>query len=254
MPVITKHNTLKIKDTLFGEGMPKICLPIIDTTHDAIIETLDSYKNLDYDVVEIRLDFYENLLHGSLTHLLKEIHQHTDKLVLATIRTAAEGGQAELTSFEYQHLIKEICCADVDLVDIELSQGYESVMELVEYAHKRNVHVVLSEHHFDFTPSQEDMIETLEKMEILGADLPKLAVMPNSKEDLLKLLQATLQASQRLRKPVITMSMGTLGQISRLTGEYFGSCMTFATAKDASAPGQVPLTELKTILKVLHHD
>ena len=125
-------------------------------------------------------------------------------------------------------------------------------MELVQYAHKKGVHVIMSEHHFDETPSREDMQETLEKMEILGADLPKLAVMPESKEDLLTLLEATLYSSQRLRRPIITMSMGKLGRLSRMMGEYFGSCMTFATAKDASAPGQVPLADLKKVLEVLH--
>ena len=61
MPVITKHNVLDIKNVVFGEGTPKICLPIVDTTKEGIIDTLDSYKDLDYDVVEIRLDFYEGL-------------------------------------------------------------------------------------------------------------------------------------------------------------------------------------------------
>ena len=61
MPVITKHNVLDIKNVGFGEGTPKICLPIVDTTKEDIIDTLDSYKDLDYDVVEIRLDFYEGL-------------------------------------------------------------------------------------------------------------------------------------------------------------------------------------------------
>ncbi len=252
MPVITKHNVLDIKNVVFGEGTPKICLPIVDTTKEDIIGTLDSYKDLDYDVVEIRLDFYEGLKEGHLTDVLEEIKKHTDRLVLGTIRTVSEGGEGELTSLEYIHCIKEICDAHVDLVDIELSQGYESVMELVQYAHKKGVHVIMSEHHFEETPSREDMQETLEKMEILGADLPKLAVMPESKEDLLTLLEATLYSSQRLGKPIITMSMGKLGRLSRMMGEYFGSCMTFATAKDASAPGQVPLDDLKKVLEVLH--
>ena len=115
MPVITKHNVLDIKNVVFGEGTPKICLPIVDTTKEGIIDTLDSYKDL--------------------TDVLEEIKKHTDKLVLGTIRTVSEGGEGELTSLEYMHCIKEICDAHVELVDIELSQGYESVMELVQYAH-----------------------------------------------------------------------------------------------------------------------
>ena len=118
MPVITKHNVLDIKNVVFGEGTPKICLPIVDTTKEGIIDTLDSYKDLDYDVVEIRLDFYEGLKEGHLTNVLEEIKKHTDKLVLGTIRTVSEGGEGELTSLEYMHYIKAICDAHVDLVDI----------------------------------------------------------------------------------------------------------------------------------------
>ncbi len=96
MPVITKHNVLDIKNVVFGEGTPKICLPIVDTTKEGIIDTLDSYKDLDYDVVEIRLDFYEGLKEGHLTDVLEEIKKHTDRLVLGTIRTVSEGGEGEL--------------------------------------------------------------------------------------------------------------------------------------------------------------
>ena len=98
MPVIMKHNVLEVKNVVFGEGTPKICLPIVDTTKEGIIDTLDSYKELDYDIVEIRLDFYEGLKEGLLTDTLEEIKKHTDKLVLGTIRTVSEGGEAELTS------------------------------------------------------------------------------------------------------------------------------------------------------------
>jgi len=40
--------------------------------------------------------------------------------------------------------------------------------------------------------------------------------------------------------------------VSRLTGELFGSALTFGAAKTASAPGQIPVTELREILTVLH--
>ena len=52
--------------------------------------------------------------------------------------------------------------------------------------------------------------------------------------------------------PVITMSMGTLGAVSRLCGEAFGSAMTFANPGAASAPGQVPLDVVNEVLESLH--
>lgn len=48
--------------------------------------------------------------------------------------------------------------------------------------------------------------------------------------------------------PVITISMGKLGVASRLCGEVFGSAMTFASAGDSSAPGQISFDVMNLVL------
>jgi len=48
------------------------------------------------------------------------------------------------------------------------------------------------------------------------------------------------------------MSMAGTGVISRLAGEAFGSALTFGAATKASAPGQIPVNELKQVLDILH--
>lgn len=75
--------------------------------------------------------------------------------------------------------------------------------------------------------------------------------MPQSVDDVLTLLTATNQARQTLSQPVITMSMGDLGKVSRLAGEVFGSCLSFATVGAGSAPGQMALTQLRPMLQAL---
>ena len=61
-------------------------------------------------------------------------------------------------------------------------------------------------------------------MQDYGADIPKMAVMPKSKQDVLTLLSATLEMSEQFAdRPIITMSMAGTGVVSRLTGETFGS-------------------------------
>ena len=52
-------------------------------------------------------------------------------------------------------------------------------------------------------------------------------------------------------RPIITMSMAGTGVISRLCGEVFGSALTFGAAKKASAPGQMGVNELETVLRLL---
>lgn len=52
--------------------------------------------------------------------------------------------------------------------------------------------------------------------------------------------------------PILTMSMGQLGVVSRVTGDSFGSCATFGAVGQTSAPGQIPVNDLHTVLHILH--
>ena len=63
------------------------------------------------------------------------------------------------------------------------------------------------------------MVSRMVAMQQAGADLPKLAVMPQSRADVLELLAATAEMTDHHPEtPVITMSMGALGAVSRLCG------------------------------------
>ena len=97
-------------------------------------------------------------------------------------------------------------------------------------------------------------------MDEKGADILKLAMMPKAPEDVLNLLYATVQINTFLReksrseeeiKPVITMSMGKLGAVTRISGETFGSAVTFGAMEKASAPGQLETEALYNILEIL---
>ncbi|NLI43361.1 MAG: type I 3-dehydroquinate dehydratase [Synergistaceae bacterium] len=62
-----------------------------------------------------------------------------------------------------------------------------------------------------------------------GGDIAKVAVMPQSMEDVLTLLAATLLARRELPKtPLVTMPMGPLGSITRNAGLLFGLDLTQA--------------------------
>ena len=60
-------------------------------------------------------------------------------------------------------------------------------------------------------------------MQDMNADIPKIAVMPQNKKDVLTLLAATEEMTTTYAdRPIITMSMAGTGVISRLCGEVFG--------------------------------
>ena len=83
-------------------------------------------------------------------------------------------------------------------------------------------------------------------------DITKMAVMPQSEEDVLELLSATVQMKlHKADRPFVTMSMGKLGVISRASGSFSGSAITFGTVGKASAPGQIPCGILSQMLEAL---
>ena len=141
-----------------------------------------------------------------------------------------------------------------DLIDVEVITGDEIVKQIIESAHAAGVKVVASNHDFFKTPDKDEIVSRLRKMQDLGADIPKIAVMPQNRKDVLTLLAATEEMSGTYAdRPIITMSMAGTGVISRLCGEVFGSALTFGAAKKASAPGQMGVNDLSTVLGLLHN-
>ena len=137
------------------------------------------------------------------------------------------------------------------MVDLEVFRLGEHASSAIRLLQLHGCRVIASSHDFESTPSVEDMRNRLLSMEELGADAAKLAVMPCEEQEVLNLMQATLQADREMRIPVITMSMGELGAVSRMSGRLTGSAVTFASAGTASAPGQIPVEKMSEMPETL---
>jgi len=246
----------KIKDVTIGEGLPKICVPMVGETILELVEEANFLKGLDLDVVEWRVDFFEHVTNiDKVKQALQAIREVLfDKPILFTFRSTKEGGQKEITTEFYFELNKLIAQTKlVEVIDIELFNDEKDVKELVEVAHQNGVVVIISNHDFHKTPAKEEIISRLIKGQELGGDIPKIAVMPTCAEDVIRLLDATRIMNEKYANgPIITMSMAGKGIISRLSGELFGSALTFGAAKKVSAPGQISVVELRKIIQLLH--
>ncbi len=244
----------QVRQLTIGEGKPKICVPVVETTTEKIIQQIQELQNCD--LIELRIDFYENIHDLKQVHeLLLQVRQQTNLPLLLTYRSLKEGGHIQLSDQEYLSLVQTACQSGcIDIVDIELESGNMLVYQLVEIAHQNHVKVLMSYHDFEKTPAVLEMKERLEKMEIMGADICKIAVMPFSYKDVIQLLNTTMEMSQRLTRPLVTMSMGKIGKITRIVGELVGSSITFASVGQSSAPGQLTLEDMQTLLEVIHHD
>ena len=247
---------ITIRGCCIGEGRPKVIIPIVERTETAILETAVQFSTLRADCVEWRVDLFEGAkdLAAVARCAAKLRIALKDKLLLFTFRTKAEGGKVALAHEEYLHFIRTVLATDcADLIDIEFFTAGADLPELVADAHTAGAAVVCSSHDFHKTPPRTELVSRMMQMQRAGADLPKLAVMPQSRTDVLELLTATAEmADLHPQTPVITMSMGALGAVSRLSGEALGSAMTFANPGQASAPGQVSLEVVNEVLDALH--
>jgi 3-dehydroquinate dehydratase I len=250
------RKTIKVKGLTIGEGIPKICVSLMGRSQAELLNEAQFIKTLDIDVVEWRVDYFEDVEDiskvKSALNGLRLILSETP--FLFTFRSKKEGGEKEISNEYYFDLITAIIeTKKVDLIDIELFNEETNVKKLVEISHSRGVFVIISNHDFTKTPPKDEIITRLSKAQELGADIPKIALMPKNSDDVLNLLDATNTMNKHFSDtPIITISMGGKGAISRLTGELFGSAMTFAAGRKGSAPGQLSVSEVRNMLNILH--
>lgn len=245
-----------VRQIEIGTGIPKICVPIVGTDRAEILASAERITESAADLAEWRADWYKDIFDIRETErILKDIRSALGEIpLLFTFRTAREGGEKAIGTERYIMLNKKASESGcVDLLDVELFTGDDTVRKVISAAHRCGVKVIASNHDFHSTPSKDEIIVRLIKMQELGADILKIAVMPRSSTDVLTLLSATEEMKRLYAEcPLITMSMGGTGLISRLCGEVFGSAVTFGSAGKASAPGQIGAGEMDFILKILH--
>ena len=249
-------NTIKVRNIEIGSGTPKIIVPIVGVTKQEIIDEAKTFDSIPIDVVEWRVDWFEGVFDfEKVEDVLKELRAVLGETpILMTFRTSKEGGEKSIEPEDYAKLnIKAAQTGYVDFIDVEIFTGDAIVTKIIDGAHAAGVKVIASNHDFAKTPEKDEIVRRLRKMQTLGADIPKIALMPTCKKDVLTLLEATLEMSEQYAdRPIITMSMAGTGVVSRLTGETFGSALTFGAASKASAPGQIGVHELKQVLDIIH--
>ena len=249
-------NPVKVRNVEIGTGMPKICVPIVGRTKDAVLKAAAGIKETKAHVAEWRADWYEDIFDsGKMQETLRELRDVLGEMpLLFTFRTQREGGEKEADAEDYVKLNQNVVKTGlIDLVDAELFTGDQAVKTIIAAAREKGVKTVVSSHDFHKTPDREEIVGRLRKMQELGADIPKIAVMPRNRRDVLTLLEATEEmASVYADRPIITMSMSGIGSISRLCGEVFGSALTFGSAGQTSAPGQMEVEDLADGLELIH--
>lgn len=248
--------TVMLRNVEVGVGAPKVIVPIVGKTREEILAKAEELRSVKLDVVEWRVDFYEDALNiGNVLETLKQLNMALGDIpILFTFRTKKEGGEKHIDLGAYQALNTAVAWSgNADIVDVEIFSGDKVVKATIDAIHAAGKSVVASSHDFDKTPSQTDLIYRMRKMQDMNADICKVAVMPRNKADVVTLLAATEEMYRCFAdRPIMTMSMAPMGVLSRLCGEVFGSCMTFGAVGQVSAPGQIPVEKLNATLDTIH--
>ena len=230
-------------------------LPVLGREKKEIIEQILELTKKPVDIIEWRVDaFLECLNFNEVRDILQTVAPHlSEKIFLYTFRTKLQGGYGDVTSEQLDD-IHDIAAESgvVDLLDVEFFAEEYPIIKILKLQEK-GIKIVASHHDFEETPERDVMKMLLERMCAGNADIVKIAVMPKDTDDVLRLLSVTSEFSrENLDTPIISMSMGKLGMISRLCGETFGSCVTFAANKESSAPGQMNMEKVIEIVDFLH--
>ena len=240
---------------LGGGTLPAIITPLVGKTRAAILEEVAFIVPKKPDLLEWRIDFFEAI--GDIPAVIETalaIRQAANGIpVLLTRRNVTEGGQP-LTIDEpaVVAMYRAACEAQcVELIDYELSNAPEDIKALRAVSKASGIGMIMSYHNFQMTPDGATLDSKFAAAKAFDADVGKVAVMPTNERDVLELLAATSRAREALDIPLISMSMGGVGSLSRIMGWVYGSAATFAVGKSSSAPGQIAIEDLRTTLAIV---
>ena len=247
---------IRVRNLEIGSGRPKICAIVLGETEREILDLAERSNTANCDMIEFRADHYAKILDlDAARTILGKIRKICRKPIIFTFRRKEEGGRRE-TSLEYYKKLLLIVAENwyADLIDVEASAVGDD-REFVEELKDLGAYIIISRHDFKKTPSQEEIIQNFFAMQDLGADIVKAAYMPNNKKDVLNLINATENITSAYEScPVVAISMGHLGMITSLLGEFIESAITFASITKSSAPGQINIESLEGILDIIHNN
>jgi len=240
---------LSLRGRTLGGDRPLICSPLVGRTRERLLAEAANVHAKAPDVIEWRVDYYEAIADSAAVletgGALRRIAGDTP--IIFTRRSIREGGETiPIGDADVVKLYAAVAASRlVDLIDFEMGNDPEHIREVRASTRAAGTYLILSYHNFGYTPGGDFLVQRFLEAERLGADVAKVAVMPRDRGDVLTLLAATAQAEAKSRIPLISMSMGPLGAVTRMIGGVFGSSLSFAIGEGASAPGQIPIADLK---------
>jgi 3-dehydroquinate dehydratase-1 len=250
----TVTSPLRVRGLEYGGATPLFCIPLVPVDFASLEEQATIASKLQPDLIEWRADYFREATTETLVRAAGVLRRIAgDAAVIFTLRIRQEGGAQQQSQATRRELIEAVLrTRTIDILDLELANDQPFLDALMPLAHDCGARVLLAMHNFDETPAHDVLLGHIRAMRERGADIAKIAVMPKTAHDVLRLLQVTAAArSEYPDLPLATMSMGALGSVTRVAGFLYGSDMAFAVGQTASAPGQIPIEDARRTTELL---
>lgn len=221
----------------------RICIPIIAGTNAEALAALHQIASRGY-LAELRLDYLEN-------PNLPELLHNPPTPIIVTNRPGNEGGWWTGSEAQRQALLERALELGAPYLDVEARSERGWRNRLIKN-HPSSTQIILSWHDFQKTPESAELEDILADLTSAGADIVKLVTMAQDESDNLRLL-ALIPWARAREIEIIAFCMGPRGKLSRVISPMLGGYLSFATLATGqeSAPGQLTVTELETVWKIL---
>ena len=208
----------------------KNCVPIFAADYNEMLSCVETANEMNCDLIEWRLDALNGKVDmEKVISTCKKIKDISEKKLIITLRTHNQGGLRDMDQSTYVWMIRRIIdFVAPEFIDIEMINcgGDAQLKMLTTMAHKKDIKVIVSYHDILYTEKAKEIQRRLCHMKYIGADLPKVAYTPKNEEDVVALIEGSKAAAAEIG-PIIGISMGKLGEITRREGDKFGSVINF---------------------------
>jgi len=221
-------------------------------------------NNIEYDVVGITDDLSEEPQAREDAHYVEfrmdkaaapvdQLTEYDGELpIIVSNRPEWAGGDAS-ESTRLEELLAAASSDSVDMVEIDL-ETIKAEEWLVDELRENEVEVIVAYYDFEQTPEKSELQDLIVDCDEYG-DISKVSVFAEERKDALLLLDCLDTASQRDIR-VSGVSLGELGQHTRVIGVFYGSELCFAPIRlgTEAGYGEIELAQLANLLETTVHD
>jgi 3-dehydroquinate dehydratase-1 len=223
----------------------KKCLPIMQSRQSAVIKSIINAQET-HDIFEVWLDLVEDF---EISHLDKFIEVSGGELIILFRRPELEAIQL---SREVRDLVIKRLAGTNSFLDLDMATQEDDLEVVLRTSPP--LKIILSYHNYHFTPSDDELLKVIERMEQSRGTILKIATFCRSENDSLRLLTLLLKL-QREGKRSVVCGMGPHGIVTRIFGTLWGNEFVFLPENqhEASASGQLTRIQMETIFNILHN-